>query len=773
MELVLSHGSGFGRRFGSWLIGLSLLVFPFRPEMVSHPTKRRVTVRDAIEMTRWADRRYFLGGSPDDRVGLFSPDGKRFLVVLEKGDLERNIRKSSVLLFRTDEAFDSPVPEVLLTMAASSNRDPIAQVKWLEDNQTFLFLGEHPGETSAVYRFSIRTKRLEKLTNHPSPILTFDTSKDGEEIVYLAAASEAADEEATKKGGLVITSQNPSELFACDHDPYQKFEVAHRELFLERSGEGPALIWAADFFSEYLPMSVSPSGRYALVSAYVRDIPPSWRRYQDPVLHPYIIDRRRPGVRSNVRRYLLLETQTRSLTPLVDAPTYWKDSGFAWAPDEKSVAVSGTYLSLDTAGPAEQAVREKMAFVVEVALPGREVRKITNKELKVLRWAPETRKLILGPGPQWQKIAPVGYSKSVGEWSEVPLTEEDTRSRNSLDVSLEENIETPPKVFVSEPRSQRRTLLFDLNPQFRKLQFGRVEAVRWKATDGHEVLGGLYLPPDYKAGERYPLVIQTHGFKPDRFWIDGPWSSAFAAQPLAASGIVVLQVGGSADPGEDLKAANSPDEAPRQMAAYEGAIDALDARGLIDRSRVGIIGFSRTVFYVEYALTHSKYPFRAASLADGFDGGYLNYLLWPDASYVLVNGGPPFGASLDSWLKNSPGFNLERVTAAVHLEYYGAGAALGGWQWYSGLSLLGKPVDFIWLPGGTHLLVKPWDRRASQERNVDWFRFWLKEEEDPNPAKGELYKSWHEMRELLRHSNENEKRIGQEDSSSGPYAPRD
>jgi len=37
------------------------------------------------------------------------------------------------------------------------------------------------------------------------------------------------------------------------------------------------------------------------------------------------------------------------------------------------------------------------------------------------------------------------------------------------------------------------------------------------------------------------------------------------------------------------------------------------------------------------------------------------------------------------------------------------------------LSALGKPVDFLWLPRGTHLLVKPWERLASQQGNVDWF----------------------------------------------------
>jgi len=31
---------------------------------------------------------------------------------------------------------------------------------------------------------------------------------------------------------------------------------------------------------------------------------------------------------------------------------------------------------------------------------------------------------------------------------------------------------------------------------------------------------------------------------------------------------------------------------------------------------------------------------------------------------------------------------------------------------------------------------------------VDWFCFWLKGEEDPDPAKAEQYKRWRELRKL-------------------------
>src|SRR5258708_13871507 len=101
---------------------------------------------------------------------------------------------------------------------------------------------------------------------------------------------------------------------------------------------------------------------------------------------------------------------------------------------------------------------------------------------------------------------------------------EDVSSNSRVDVVLEENMNTPPKIYATNPANDQKALLLDLNPRFQELAFGRVERIAWKATDGHEVEGGLYLPPNYSPGKRYPLVIQTHGFNGDSFCIDGPWT---------------------------------------------------------------------------------------------------------------------------------------------------------------------------------------------------------------------------------------------------------
>ena len=184
---------------------------------------------------------------------------------------------------------------------------------------------------------------------------------------------------------------------------------------------------------------------------------------------------------------------------------------------------------------------------------------------------------------------------------------------------------------------------------------------------------------------------------------------------------------------------------------FETAIDYLYERGLIDPARVGIIGFSRTCLYVKYMLVHSNYKIAAASVADGVDGGYFQYIAMGDSladESDQLYGVPPFGGGLAVWTKSSPGFRLDTVTAALRIQAMGPGSLLGEWEWFEGLTRLQRPAELVYMPTGTHILERPRDRMVSQQGDVDWFAFWLKNEEDLDPSKAEQYVRWRKLRSL-------------------------
>jgi hypothetical protein len=244
------------------------------------------------------------------------------------------------------------------------------------------------------------------------------------------------------------------------------------------------------------------------------------------------------------------------------------------------------------------------------------------------------------------------------------------------------------------------------------------------------------------------LVIQTHEWSPERFWIDGPFNSAFAAQALAGRGFVVAQIA------MNRTHQSSPQELQEEAEGYESVINYLDKRGLVDLKRIGIIGFSRTALGTNYALIHSGYHFAAATLADGSDAGYFRYIAYVNSNLGLtndtegINGGVPVGSGLLSWLHNDPDFALSQISTPIRLEAYRPETLFFTWEEFGILTRLNKPVDFIYLPNGDHVLVRPRDRFVSQGGNVDWFSFWLQGYEDPDPAKKGEYKRWEHLREL-------------------------
>ena len=675
-------------------LALVVLGVPWLPpsQVLAQESRRPVTVQDSVRMTRLADILYFNGESSTGRVATFSPDGTQFAVVLRAANVEQNTNTFTLYVFRAADVFSSPKPFAVLTMASSSNRDAIGKLKWLRDNHTLIFLGERAGQVSQVYSFAVPEQRLVQLTHSLGPITNYDISDDGRKILFAMGGGRQNYSECgpSDRDEIPVEGQMLPNLMAGQFD-----DPDQQRVYILENGALPFPILIprdSGFVPSRGKLSLSPDGRFALVGIRVRTIRKEWALYEDDDLRDFIHSHIPNGMPTPVSQYLVFDSFTNQLKTLLDAPMFGLNET-VWSQDSSSLFLK-SWLPLGRATEEEEKRRERSQVKLEIKLPSLEFH--------------ET------PSEGWPKAS-------------IPP---------HVEVRLEEDINHPPRVVAVHPGGSRRTELLDLNPQFRDLRFDPVEVLHAN-VHGVELLGGLYLPPDFNPKVRYPLVIQTHGFTTERFSMDGlaEWSSGYAARPLAARGILVVQLWDWKDPSDSRRVANdrtlgaSATQAYRNfnMLAYEAAIDELDRRGIIDRTRVGIVGFSRTVCSVAYMLTHSKYKFAAASLVDGIDCGYLQEISYPPYAWDFdsTNGQTaPIGDGIEVWRRESPSFNLEKVNCPVRLLGLGENA-WGLWEWYIGLYRLGKPVDFTILPDGKHQLATPRDRVAAEQGLVDWFCFWL------------------------------------------------
>jgi len=207
------------------------------------------------------------------------------------------------------------------------------------------------------------------------------------------------------------------------------------------------------------------------------------------------------------------------------------------------------------------------------------------------------------------------------------------------------------------------------------------------------------------------------------------------------------------------------------MNVWDSAVSALTAQGLIDSSKVGIIGFSRKGWYVEFILAHAKTHYRAATATDNVDYSLGEYWLYHEARLITaddaVYGGPPYGATLKNWIDYSVSFNLDKFHTPLLMEEMG-GLEPGvyndrapplnlaaHYEVFTGLNRLNKPVEMYFYPYEEHQMDHPQARFSSMQRNVDWYRFWLEGEEDPGSAKADQYARWHQLRQLQEQDENN------------------
>jgi dipeptidyl aminopeptidase/acylaminoacyl peptidase len=704
------------------------------------------TVADSIEMTHLIDPSENGNGQHPKSC----PDGSKFFAVTERGRLDSNVREYALLIYNGEKPSEKPFQ--VATFSSSSNRPGIEQPRWI-DNERISLIGEDPGELPQLYFINSRTRQRDKITSNPFGVGGYAVSLDLKKVIY--AVFWGGNEEANKlkeEHGFVITAEGLSDLITGQW----KSGKGVYQVEIETVSTGRVQTIQADPFqapSGTVRFWVSPDGKHAITAEPAFHVPANWQKYEQrwvsSVARELKADRSQNYRPYGLSQVMLVDMETGEIRPLVDAPSATVPS-IVWSTNSRSVVVAGTYLPLDVESQDELAKRKALPVVAEFDIQNgsfRRVADIPKNQSWMIQNGDSRDTFLVNVAKDGEALPPLQFRKKGNEW----FQENASHSQNDpgSNITVSEAIDRWPKLVLVEPASHHETVILDPNPQFRACRFGRAEVIHWTGKRGEPLTGGLVYPTDYSPGVRYPLVIQTHGFDPHSFLLDGSFTTAMAAQELANRGVAVLQLG---DSSLDEEASESLDLGPVYQSQYESAIDYLNNLGIIDRDRVGLVGFSITGFQVRYALTFSQYHFAAATSAEGNDFGYWQYIVEGNfPGWVAQNdttyGGPPW-SNWKPWLDHSISFHYDKIITPLRLESDSNREVAYEWENFIALRRLHKPVELIFVPGGAHPVVRPWDRLTSQQGNVDWMTFWLKGEEDPDPAKAEQYARWRELKKL-------------------------
>jgi hypothetical protein len=796
--------SAFSKHFIVFGIFLSFLLQPNSSGAAARP----FSVADDVDLTMFENA--YTGHS--DPV-FFSPDHRYFVVITNRGRRDINRCESSLRIWLTSQVENflkspvgqtPPAPLWVVKKNTSKYGPVITHVQWLRDSSGVAFLAKTGLGVDRLFLANVRSKKVQPLTSEGQHVTGFDV-RDRRHFVYSILSPQICQallskpsHKAATPASIEVTDSAIHDFFRADippaislsnHDHSNLWAVLNGHRFAVRDSQSHRLVTL--FWEGEQSLALSPDGKQLITSLPLKNVPQDWgslyKSRSD--LSPSSPWRIRPGPQdlekddiatfNYVSEYVLVNLKTGKTDPIIGAPTghvagWWSYVHAAWSADGRSAVLTNTFLP-EARQSNTNVVRPCVAFV-DLSVPAvascvryfqsplknetqQDYMYITDAQFTTNKNDRVTIKYFLQPTIVWGSIA-YRLSKT-GEW--VPDVRTPSSQETDLNVTIKQSLNEPPVLLVGKNDRDIPRVLWDPNPLLHSVDLGHASLVKWKDKAGHEWTGGLYKPPGFTPGRRYPVVVQTHGFVQDQFNPSGLYTTGYAARELNARGIVVLQV-------PDCSVTGTPEEAMCNVDGYEAGVRHLIEEGVADRERIGIMGFSLSGYYVLEALTFGDFSFKAATVNDSTSVGYWAYLASVDVSEYRqycesVIGSQPFGQGLRLWSARSPEFNLNKVQTPLLITANGQESEFGSWGDYAGLRILSKPVDLVVVDDYEHVLTNPAARIASQGLNVDWFDFWLNGHEENNRAKAEQYKRWHKLRSVVDESHKRDQRESQPTST--------
>jgi dipeptidyl aminopeptidase/acylaminoacyl peptidase len=289
------------------------------------------------------------------------------------------------------------------------------------------------------------------------------------------------------------------------------------------------------------------------------------------------------------------------------------------------------------------------------------------------------------------------------------------------------------EIFVSPAAGFAPKYLTDVSAQWKDFQLSTREVVSWKSSDGATIEGILIKPADYDRARKYPLLVVIHGGPTG---VDTAVRSAdryYPVERFAAKGALVLRPNyrGSAGYGAKFRALNVRNLGVGDYADVIAGVDSLIARGLVDKDRVGAMGWSEGGYISAFITCYSD-RFKAVSVGAGISDWvtyYVNTDIHPFTRQYLK--ATPWDDP-EIYRKTSPITYVGRARTPTLIQQGDQDKRVpppDSYELYQALKDKGVPVKLIFYKGFGHPINKPKQQRAVMEHNYEWFSKYIWGEE--------------------------------------------
>lgn len=278
---------------------------------------------------------------------------------------------------------------------------------------------------------------------------------------------------------------------------------------------------------------------------------------------------------------------------------------------------------------------------------------------------------------------------------------------------------------VYKPLATREVAsLTNVNPQADHWKLPQLSTVSWKGAGGQTVEGILELPPDYKKGDKVPLVVEIHGgpttasyFKL-QYWIYG-------RTLLPAKGYAVLcpNYRGSTGYGDKFTTDLIGHENDLDVEDILKGVDALVERGIADPDKLAVTGWSNGGYLTNCIITKTN-RFKAAISGAGIVDAIMEWGSNDEPAYAMVfKQGLPW-TNPEKYHKASSTYQLGNIKTPtlIHVGANDDRCPPGHSRMlYRALhEYLKVPTELVVYPGEGHGIMKYQHRKAKMEWDLAW-----------------------------------------------------
>ncbi|MBY0491986.1 MAG: S9 family peptidase [Gemmatimonadaceae bacterium] len=682
-----------------------------------------------------------------------SPDGRQLLYTLTTPDWKEATTQSDIWVVPMSGA---PGGGRQLTFTTAKNE---SQPKWAPSGGWFVFSSNREAPAASANQNQLFLMRADggearRITAAREGVSTFAFTKDGAWLVY---RSGKANEEQlyavavrTLEQGLPVDSITATQLtrhptgvgdwrvspdsrriYFTTTDSVDVDDKTRREkkftVNVRNAATPIASLWAFDLASRSTTRLTKDTSM--AVTGFTLSDDNRWIGFNAVPNDRYKRNITEEGIYADV---FLLDTRDNSIERLTQNDEI-AESALSFSPDGKTIAFSSSD------DMTAYNMKNRRVYVRDVSAKGQPFRKIGDYDGDVSAdfWSADGKTIYFNEGV---KATQQLFAMDVATGKCTPVTavqgvvsvSQDADTKRLL-VSYNDP-SNPGALYtvnaIADVASRDKwTQLTDPNPWVRQtLALGEESEYTWTSKDGKKVGGVLLKPVGWQPGKKYPLLVAIHGGPAGADLLS--FNGGYGAQTYAGAGWVVLMPNyrGSTNYGEAHKNGIVGNYfAPGYNDIMTG-VDALIKEGMVDSTKMGVLGWSAGGHWSNWILTHTT-RFKAISSGAGTSNWISMYAqsdVQRNRQYYLGNKLPY--DDFDAYWRQSPIRYIRNARTPTMIHVVEGDPRVPSPQsveLHMGLKRVGVPTELFMYPGASHGIPYARNRLVKSTAEMAWMDYYV------------------------------------------------